>query len=455
LAGAQYSADLVKYVLSAIDTKIQTVVKKYIDDKFKNLKITGDQIAQNSVPGVVFENGTISKQKIYEFAAEVATIAAAEIESAVIDTAQIENLSAYVADIVVASIGTAEIDWAEIANLTAVIASIAVASIGSAKIDFAQIYDLIANTALITQGVGGKFFISQLVVTEANMVSLTVGELIVKGSDGLFYKFSVDEAGLPVATLVEVAGDNIADATIAGGNLIEGTITAREINATSIFAQDATILELIANNIDTATLFANETFTGALRTNLIESDIGGFLMIEGDGGVRVSVSEAIGGLEADVSGNLEIISRHEAAIDMLADSIESKVSQTTYEADMENKADKATVSTIESTLRQDIGGWQARITRTEGDITVLKLGVDVTENGVTIQQPSQTSTKLTIAAGSLTFTVPGKDALVISADDPDASYMHSLRVDRFVRGNLVTTVSGSGENCRIVDQYIE
>jgi len=354
LAGAQqYSADLVKYVLSAIDTKIQTVVRKYIDDKFKNLIVSGDQIAQNSVPGVVLQNGTIPKQKIYEFAAEVATIAAAEIESATIDTAQIENLSAYVADIVVASIGSAEIDWAEIANLTAVIASIAVANIESAKIGFAQIYDLIADTALITQGVGGKFFISQLVVTEANVVSLTVGELIVKGSDGLFYKFSVDEAGLPVATLVEVAGDNIADATIAGGNLIEGTITAREVNATSIFAEDATILELIANNIDTATLFANETFTGALRTNLIESDIGGYLMIEGDEGVRVSVSDTVAGLQT--------------SLDVVADGFSLTSSQiSALQTSVEGLATINFVNQQTSTLSQDAAGLYLTIATANG-----------------------------------------------------------------------------------------
>lgn len=360
MAGAQqYSADLVKYVLSAIDTKIQTVVRKYIDDKFKNLIVSGDQIAQNSVSGVVLENGTIPKQKIYEFAAEVATIAAAEIESATIDTAQIENLSAYVADIVVASIGTAEIDWAEIASLTAVIASIAVANIESAKIGFAQIYDLVADTALITQGVGGKFFISQLVVTEANMVSLTVGELIVKGSDGLFYKFSVDEAGLPVATLVEVAGDNIADATIAGGNLIEGTITAREINATSIFAQDATILELIADNIDTATLFANETFTGALRTNLIESDIGGYLMIEGDEGVRVSVSDTVAGLQT--------------SLDVVADGFSLTSSQiSAIEETIDGLATTDYVDAKAATLSLDAYGLSLRISDAEGRLS----GVD-------------------------------------------------------------------------------
>lgn len=360
MAGAQQcSADLAKYVLTAIDGQIQNIVKKYIDDKFKHLVVSGDQIAQNSVAGVALKNGTIPKQKIYEFAAEVATIAAAQIQSAVIDTAQIENLSAYVADIVVASIGTAEIDWAEIANLTSVIASIVVANIGSAKIDFAQIYDLVANTALITQGAGGKFFISELAVTEANMVSLTVGELIVKGTDGKFYTFTVDEEGEVVATERQVEGSNIANSTIAGGNLIEGTVTAREINATSIFAENATILEMIARNLDVATLFANEAFVGALRTNLIESDIGGYLMIEGDEGVRVSVSDTVAGLQT--------------SLDVVADGFSLTSSQiSAIEETIDGLATTDYVDAKAATLSLDADGLSLRISDAEGRLS----GVD-------------------------------------------------------------------------------
>ena len=58
------------------------------------------------------------------------------------------------------------------------------ASIASADIDYAKVKDIVTDTAIITQGLGGKLYIDRLAVTEANMVSLTVGELLVAGPDG-------------------------------------------------------------------------------------------------------------------------------------------------------------------------------------------------------------------------------------------------------------------------------
>ena len=67
------------------------------------------------------------------------------------------------------------------------------------------------HTAIITQGTAGELYIARLAVTEANMVSLTVGELVVKGTDGHFYSVSVNEGGQVVTTLKQIANDDVAD----------------------------------------------------------------------------------------------------------------------------------------------------------------------------------------------------------------------------------------------------
>ena len=69
-----------------------------------------------------------------------------------------------------------------------------------------------------------------------------------------------------------------------------------------------------------------------------------------------------------------------------------------------------------------------------------------------IRQPNKTSNQMLLAADSIVISAPGREALVIN---PEESYMPSLRVSRFARGNLVTTVTGTGPACRIVDQYLE
>ncbi|MDI9519868.1 MAG: phage tail spike protein [Bacillota bacterium] len=171
-----------------------------------------------------------------------------------------------VAQITAANIETANIQWADIEDLTTAIASIVTAQIGTADIDWAHIKDLVTDTAILTQGVGGEFYFSKLAVTEANMVSLTTGELILKGTDGRFYSLSVDGEGAPVATLKYVVNDDLSDITLDANNeIVYGGITAEKLNVQNIFADSAIVRELMAANIDVDLLWAREGFIQQLK----------------------------------------------------------------------------------------------------------------------------------------------------------------------------------------------
>lgn len=204
-----------------------------------------------------------------------ASVTADKLSAGSITADKIETgtLDAIILEAVSAKIGTADIDWANIDRLTAVIAELSSAEIGTADIDWAHIKDLATDTAIITQGVGGQLMISRLAVTEANLVSLTTGELVVKGEDGSFYAISVDADGNIVTTLKQIANSDVKDLSInAGEKLIEGTVTAACLNATDIFADSAVIRQLIAANLDVDTLFAREATVNLLRTMQIVGD---------------------------------------------------------------------------------------------------------------------------------------------------------------------------------------
>ena len=156
------------------------------------------------------------------------------------------------------------------------------ADIGTADIDWSHIKDLATDTAIITQGVGGELYIAKLAVTEANFVSLTVGELVVKGGDGHFYSVSVDADGNVTSTLKQVGNDDVQDVSInAGEKIIEGTITAATLNVNDIFANNAIIRSLIAANLDVDTLFAREATINALNAMDITSNTYLKLMVAG------------------------------------------------------------------------------------------------------------------------------------------------------------------------------
>lgn len=217
--------------------------------------------------------GNITTDELYAAVAAIATaqITTATIVSANIHWADIDALAASTAQIAkaqitAATIDEANIDWASITTLTAAFTAIANASIGNVDIDWAHIKDLATDTAIITRGVGGKLYIADLAVTEANMVSLTVGELIVKGADGGFYAVSVDDEGNITSTRKQVGNDDVSDTSInAGEKLIEGTVTAACLNVNDIFANNAIIRSLIAANIDVDTLFSREATIAALN----------------------------------------------------------------------------------------------------------------------------------------------------------------------------------------------
>ena len=209
--------------------------------------------------------------QIAELTAQIASISKAQITTANINEAninwaQITSLSAAIADIATAKIGEAEIKSAQITDLEAEVARIAAAKIAVADIDWAHIKDLVAGTAIFTAGVGDKLHIARLAVTEANMVSLSVGELLVKGQDGSFYSVSVDADGNIVTKKKQVVNSDVKNLSInAGEKIIEGTVTAACLNANDIFANNATIKQLIAANIDVDTLFAREATINSLN----------------------------------------------------------------------------------------------------------------------------------------------------------------------------------------------
>ena len=232
-------------------------------------------IAQAQITTANINNANIEWASIVNLNAEIAKIAkaqitAANIESAAIDWAAIKDLNAAVAKIALAQLTTAninnaEIDWASIGQLQADIAKLVNASIQTADIDWAQIKDLTAGTAIIEKGVNGKLYVADLAVTEANMASLTVGELIVKGADGCFYALSIAEDGTVTTEKKSIGDADVGDNSVSGGKLIEKTITARELNVASIFADEALVGAITAANIDVSSLFAAEAFIGQLN----------------------------------------------------------------------------------------------------------------------------------------------------------------------------------------------
>lgn len=240
--------------------------------------IAAEKIAAGAIEAEKIAAGAIAAEKIAAGAIEAEKIAAEAIQARHLSAGAVEaekiasdaifarHLSADALDAASAHILKADIDWAEIESLQAAIAKITSAEIQNADIDFSRIKDLNADTAIITKGNAGELYISRLSVTEANLVSLSVGQLMVKGADGAFYALSVDETGAVKAEKKLIENGDIRDLSIdAGQKIIEGSVTAATLNAREIFGESALIRELIASTLDVDTLFAREAMIAKIN----------------------------------------------------------------------------------------------------------------------------------------------------------------------------------------------
>lgn len=340
--------------------------------------------------------GQITTDELYASIAMISTaqLTTANIINANIEWAQIESLAADIAtiskaQITSANIDEANIDWAAINSLTAAVASMVKADIETADIDWSHIKDLATDTAIITQGTAGELYIAKLAVTEANMVSLTVGELVVKGADGHFYSVSVDENGEVVTTLKQVSNDDVADQSINGGEkIIEGTITAGTLNVQNIFGDNATIRSLIAANLDVDTLFAREATLNAINA----------MDITGNTYLKLMVAEKADQSDVDALGE-----RMDAAeLKITPDAIVSTVTGSQQYQD-----DLASVSVSGSGIEMIVGTQTASTASWTGVSTMSEL-----KDGVQIaywlpqSSGSNVTLNLTLADGSTTGAIP-------------------------------------------------
>lgn len=275
-------------VVQVISTAIINTVKKMLDSatqstltQVSNMKFSGDNLLPLSIDSTKIKNASIDTAKIKSFSAQVADIVVANIDTAVIDTAQIRDLSAYVAQITVATIQTADIQWADIANLTAGIAEIAVAQIGQARIGYAQIDGLSAGTALITEVLGGKVAITDLAVTDANIVelnankitagTLSVERLVLVGSTKSIVYGINDANGTAQLSQTTIDGGSITQKTITADQIVANGITAECLNVSEIFANEALIGAIKTKNLDADEIAANAAFISKITSSMITS----------------------------------------------------------------------------------------------------------------------------------------------------------------------------------------
>jgi len=221
-------------------------------DKLEAGAVSADKIAANAVTTAKLEAGAVIAEKI---------------ASGAITTDKLDAGAVTAAKIAAGAINAQKIDTSDLTAINATLgtANIARAEIAVADIDYAHVKELSSSSAyvgqaVIQEGVANKLFIPRLSVAYAQIVSATIGDLVIQATDDKYYKLDVDLSGNVTATEVTPTAAEIEAGHTQDGRTIytETDIVAEDLNTTNIYASHALMDEITANIINVDKLFARE-----------------------------------------------------------------------------------------------------------------------------------------------------------------------------------------------------
>lgn len=186
---------------------------------------------------------TISTDELYAALADVILLRAQQIHAGSIET---DKLAAQYAEIVTLLVENIQAENIQTDRLGAVLANFVSMYAQTGEFDFATIQNLVAKAMALEQGSMDTVYIRNLAVTSANMLSATLGKLVLKGDDGEYYRVFVGSDGTISTETVEVTDEEIAvGQTSAGNQIVETTMNVGSLNAENLQASSAVINEIL------------------------------------------------------------------------------------------------------------------------------------------------------------------------------------------------------------------
>ena len=374
------------------------------------------RLAKAEITTANIVDADIDWARINTLKAEVGSLARAElttanIREANISWADIASLNAVIADVARARIREASITIAQISDLRAEIARVVTLAAQDGRFNFASVRDLVSSAMVLEEGVAGTVFIKNLVATQANFVSATLGKLVLRGSDENYYSVTVQADGTIHTEPVSVDAEEITDGeTSDGRSVVSTTANIASLNASDIKAESAVIGGILAGALRAGKISVSEAFlASAVIPELYATTIkamGDTLDITANESVRIVVSRAASpvvnltrdsfivpcdkdGNHCDYSGCVSTLSVYHNGVDVTAD---CAISVTAGESLLwingseaqSGQGDAILLQTGQVTGLWDAGRYTYTVTGLAGDAGSVRF--NVTYNGMTVSK---------------------------------------------------------------------
>lgn len=181
---------------------------------------------------------SIETDELYAALADVILLRAQQINADNIETDELAAAYAEITTLLVENINAGNI---QADKLGAALASFVSLHAATGEFDFATIQNLVSKAMSLEQGAVDTVYIRNLAVTSANLLSATLGKLVLKGDDGKYYRVFVGSDG--VISTEEVTD---VDAEVEGGKqIVETSMNVGSLNATNLQASSAVINQIL------------------------------------------------------------------------------------------------------------------------------------------------------------------------------------------------------------------
>ena len=185
----------------------------------------------------------ITTDELYAALADVILLRAQQITADNIETDELAAAYAEITTLLVENINAGNV---QADKLGAALANFVTMYAGTGEFDFATIQNLVAKALSLEQASAESVYIKNLAVTSANLLSATLGKLVLKGDDGRYYRVFVGSDGSISTEEIVPTDDEIQNGQTSGGQqIVETSMNVGSLNASNLQASSAVINQIL------------------------------------------------------------------------------------------------------------------------------------------------------------------------------------------------------------------
>lgn len=363
-----------------------------------------------------------------KISADAADIVFAEIDNLYATNAYVHNLEATYGEFQELTATNFNAVNATIKDLETEKLSAEQADLKYANIDFTNIGEAAIDTFYAKSGIIDKITISEGVVVK-ELVGVTIkgdlieagtlkaDKLVVKGSDGLYYKLNV-EAG--ATTSEEVSKEELQNG-LHGTAIIAKTITAEKISVDDLVAFDATIGGF---HITDTSIHSGVKSSVENTTTGIYFDNEGQLVVGDSSNFIKYFKDTDGNYNLIISADSILLNTQNKSIESIINETIQNVHNSLSELAIENGKIKANVSNVENQLN-DITGELESTRNNIADLTLTSNSMNVQIEDIIYNGVSKVTTKTGFTFDDEGMMVDRSDSLTKTQITPDGMTVYT------------------------------